>query len=60
MNTTLEVLHNGHQLGQAFNSQGALPVTVVYCIECAGHFHGCYCEDIENCFNCEALQEVKI
>lgn len=60
MNTLLKVIHNGHQLGKAFNSRNVLPLTVIYCITCAGDFHGCYCEDIENCFNCEALQEVEV
>jgi hypothetical protein len=60
MNTTLQVLHNGHKLSKAFNTQSGLPLDVIYCTDCAGHFHGCYCDDVENCFNCEALPEITI
>ena len=57
--TTLEIIHDGHELGRAFNSQLGLPMTVLYCIECAGHFHGCYCET-DGCLNCEVLELVEI
>ncbi len=55
----LEIIHSGHELGRAFNSQNGLPVTVAYCITCTGHFHGCYCE-IDGCMNCEVLDEVEV
>ena len=57
--TLLEIIHEGHQIGRAFNTVKAIPLTVVYCITCTGHFHGCYCE-IDDCLNCEALQEIEV
>ena len=53
--TILEIIHNNHSIGRAFNTQYGLPMTVVYCITCAGDFHGCYCNNVEQCENCEAL-----
>lgn len=49
--------HQGHQLGKAFNSRNSKSVSVMYCKDCAGEFHGCYCEDLENCLNCEEVAE---
>lgn len=58
--TILEVLHNNHTLVQAFNTQYGLPMTVLYCETCAGMMHGCYCDNVEQCDNCEALPYVSI
>ena len=57
MNNTLQLLHVGHQLGKAFNSKNNSQKSVMYCKDCAGEFHGCYCEDLENCLNCEEVAE---
>lgn len=57
--TTLEIIHDGHHLGRAFNSQHGLPMTVLYCTDCAGHFHGCYCE-VDGCINCEVLETLEV
>ena len=57
--STLEIIHDGHRIGRAFNTQHALPITVLYCITCAGDFHGCYCQ-VDGCLNCEALEEVEV
>jgi hypothetical protein len=53
--TIIEIIHNNHRVYRAFNSQHGLPMTVIYCADCAGDFHGCYCENVEQCENCEAL-----
>lgn len=48
--TTLEKIkaHEGHMVINAFNEIGKIK----YCPECSCDFHGCYCDDVENCPNC--------
>lgn len=55
----IEIIHEGHSLGNAFNTVHGLPMSVRYCITCAGDFHGCYCV-VDGCINCEALEEVEV
>jgi hypothetical protein len=54
---SINLLHQGHEIGKAFNSMSNGQKSVMYCKECAGDFHGCYCEDLENCLNCEIVSE---
>lgn len=55
----IEIIHEGHSLGKAFNTEMGLPLTVRYCITCAGDFHGCYCQ-VDGCINCEVMEEVEV
>lgn len=57
MTNTLQLLHVGHRIGKAFNSKNSKSKSVLYCQDCAGEFHGCYCDDLENCLNCEEVAE---
>lgn len=59
MISLLEILHDGHSIGRAFNTQHGIPITVRYCITCAGDFHGCYC-DVVGCINCEEMEELEV
>ena len=52
--------HQGHRIGKAFNSKNSKSKSVLYCQDCAGEFHGCYCEDLENCLNCEEVEDFQI
>ena len=52
-------IHDGHDVGRAFNSNKGESADYIYCITCTGHFHGCYCDDVE-CINCELLQEAGV
>lgn len=56
----LEIIHAGHEINKAFNSKNGLPQTVIYCVTCAGDFHGCYCETLSECINCEPLEKVEM
>ena len=60
MTNTLQLLHDGHKLGKAFNSISSKSKSVMYCKDCAGEFHGCYCDDLENCLNCEEVEDFQI
>ena len=60
MTNTLQLLHDGHKLGKAFNSISSKSKSVMYCKDCAGEFHGCYCDDLENCLNCEIVEDFQI
>ena len=55
----INIIHDGHAMRKAFNTQCGIPQTVIYCATCAGEFHGCYC-DLENCANCEALETLEV
>ena len=52
--------HQGHRIGKAFNSKNSKSKSVLYCQDCAGEFHGCYCEDLDNCLNCEEVADFQI
>jgi hypothetical protein len=56
----LTLLHDGHKLGKAFNSMNKSQKSIMYCKDCAGEFHGCYCDDLENCLNCEEVADFQI
>jgi hypothetical protein len=60
MTNTLQLLHDGHKLGKAFNSISSKSKSVMYCKDCAGEFHGCYCDDLKNCLNCEEVEDFQI
>jgi hypothetical protein len=60
MTNTLQLLHDGHKLSKAFNSINSKSKSVMYCKDCAGEFHGCYCDDLENCLNCEIVEDFQI
>jgi len=61
MTTLLEQLHNGHSIGKAYNSFNSnTQITLLYCRDCGGDFHGCYCDDVENCFNCEQIEDIHL
>jgi hypothetical protein len=57
---SINLLHDGHKIGKAFNSKNKKSTSVLYCQDCAGEFHGCYCEDLENCLNCQEVEDFQI